>query len=137
MMMFFARTIASVICFIGFILATTRVGSAQDNNESPISESALLAVLQSDAPAADKAIACKQLAIHGTGAAAPALATLLTDPQLASWARIALEAIPGSDADAALRNAVESLDGLLLVGTINSIGVRHRCHNVGISSRTR
>jgi HEAT repeat protein len=124
MMMFFARTIASVICFIGFILATTRVGSAQDNNESPISESALLAVLQSDAPAADKAIACKQLAIHGTGAAAPALATLLTDPQLASWARIALEAIPGSDADAALRNAVESLDGLLLVGTINSIGVR-------------
>ena len=54
----------------------------------------------------------------------PDLAKLLSDPQLSSWARIALEAIPGKDADEALRGAADSLDGKLLVGTINSIGFR-------------
>lgn len=87
-------------------------------------EQELLAVLRSEAPEAEKAIACKLLAIHGSGAAAADLAPLLSNPQLASWARIALEAIPGSEADEALRKATESLDGLLLVGVINSIGVR-------------
>ena len=52
------------------------------------------------------------------------MAKLLSDEQLASWARIALEAIPGAEADEALRKATESLQGKLLVGTINSIGVR-------------
>ena len=37
---------------------------------------------------AKKAIACKQLAIHGTKQAVPELAKLLHDEQLASWARI-------------------------------------------------
>ena len=54
----------------------------------------------------------------------PELAKLLADEQLASWARIALEAIPGPAADEALRKAPDSLKGKLLVGTINSIGVR-------------
>ncbi len=56
--------------------------------------------------------------------AVPDLAKLLPDPQLSSWARIALEAIPGEAADEALRTASDSLEGKLLVGTINSIGVR-------------
>src|SRR5213076_187163 len=38
--------------------------------------------------------------------------------------RIPLEAIPGKEADEALRKATESLQGRLLVGVINSIGVR-------------
>ena len=88
------------------------------------SETTLLAVLSSDAASADKAIACKQLAIVGSSAAVPELAKLLPDPQLSSWARTALEAIPGEQADAALRSAAEGLDGRLLVGMINSIGVR-------------
>ena len=54
----------------------------------------------------------------------PDLAKLLSDPQLSSWARIALEAIPGPAADEALRTAAYSLEGRVLVGTINSIGVR-------------
>ena len=54
----------------------------------------------------------------------PTLAPLLSDPQLASWARIALEAIPDSTADAALRSAMDKLQGNLLIGVINSIGVR-------------
>ncbi len=95
---------------------------ADDAVGSP--ETEFLAVLRSDAPSADKAIACKQLAIHGSSAAVPDLAKLLPDPQLSSWARIAIEAIPGDEADEALRAAADSLDGQLLVGMINSIGVR-------------
>ena len=52
------------------------------------------------------------------------LAKLLGDEQLASWSRIALEAIPGEAADESLRKAAGSLKGKLLVGVINSIGVR-------------
>ncbi len=43
---------------------------------------------------------------------------------LRSWSRIALEAIPDPAADAALVEAAKTLQGQLLVGTINSIGVR-------------
>lgn len=92
--------------------------------ESPEKEAELIAVLQSEAPGAEKAIACKQLAIYGSGKAVPELAKLLGNEQLSSWCRIALEAIPGSEADEALRKASESLQGKLLIGTLNSIGVR-------------
>ena len=71
----------------------------------------LIAVLQSDAPAAEKAITCKQLAVYGTKDAVPALAPLLADEELASWARIALEAIPDPAADEALREAMGKLQG--------------------------
>jgi HEAT repeat protein len=85
---------------------------------------ALIHVLESNAPPAEKAITCKQLAIYGTKDAVPALAPLLSDPHLASWARIALEAIPDPAATAALRRAMGGLQGKLLIGVINSIGVR-------------
>jgi HEAT repeat protein len=81
-------------------------------------------VLQSDAPKSEKAITCKRLAIYGTEKSVPAVAPLLADKELSSWARIALEAIPGTAADTALRNALGNLEGRLLVGVINSIAVR-------------
>jgi HEAT repeat protein len=81
-------------------------------------------VLQSDAGKGDKAITCKRLAIYGTEKSVPVVAPLLADKELASWARIALEAIPGPAADAALRNALGKVEGRLLVGVINSIAVR-------------
>ena len=93
-------------------------------NQGSVSESKLIAVLTSDAPPQDKAITCKQLAIYGSKAAVPALAALLPDKELASWARIALEAIPDPSADEALRQAMAKVQGRLLVGVINSIGVR-------------
>jgi len=83
-----------------------------------------LGVLQSGAPPAEKALACKRLAIYGTPEAVPALAALLGDEELTSWARIALEVIPGPAADAALRGALGKVQGRSLVGVINSIGVR-------------
>jgi len=107
---------------LSLMLALAPVGFAAESNAEK--EQKLIAILQSDVPPQDKAIPCKQLAIYGTKKAVPALAPLLANKDLASWARIALEAIPGPEADEALRSAVPKLNGLLLVGTINSIGVR-------------
>ncbi|HEY3856420.1 MAG TPA: HEAT repeat domain-containing protein [Verrucomicrobiae bacterium] len=87
-------------------------------------ERELIKVLESNVPPEQKAVPCKKLALYGTSAAVPALAHLLSDDQLASWALIALEAIPGSAPDDALRAAAEKLHGRLLVGVIDSIAVR-------------
>jgi HEAT repeat protein len=95
-------------------------------------EQALLATLRSDAAPAEKAMACRQLAIHGTAEAVPVLAPLLSDPALASWARIALQAIPDPAADAALREAAGRLQGRLLVGVLNTIGMRRDAQAVSV-----
>jgi HEAT repeat protein len=87
-------------------------------------EAELIAILQGDGPEADKALACKFAAVNGSSAAVPAVAPLLENPRLASWARIALEAIPGDEASVALREAAGRLDGRLLTGVITSLGVR-------------
>ena len=108
--------------FMAVTLAST--APLETKQECAAKERALISLLQSNAPPADKAAACKKLTVYGTKDAVPALAVLLYDPSLASWARIPLEAIPGSAPDAALRKAMGKLDGRLLVGTINSIGVR-------------
>ena len=105
-------------------LTITQASLAADRESSADKQRKFIAILQSDAPPQDKAIPCKQLAIYGDKEAVPALAPLLADKDLASWARIALEAIPGPEADEALRAAVPQLKGNLLIGTINSIGIR-------------
>jgi len=108
-------------------MAAGRVWAAGiDGNETAKQkERELIDVLRSDAPPpSEKAMACKRLAIYGSEEAVPALAPLLADESLASWARIALEAIPGPAADAALRDAMGKLRGKLLIGAINSIGFR-------------
>jgi len=87
-------------------------------------EKDLLKILQSDSSNADKAVACKRLAIFGTEAAVPALEKMLADPQLSSWARTAIEAIPGDASDRALRTAAKTLSGRQQIGAVNSIGVR-------------
>ncbi len=87
-------------------------------------EAELIRIIRSDAPPQDKAVPCKQLAIYGSAKAVPALAPLLTDANLSSWARIALEAIPDRAADEALRQAIGKLKGRLLIGVVNSLGVR-------------
>ncbi len=106
-----------------YVLCLAPILLAAEPSEPKESEQQLIAILRSKPPA-EKAIACKKLAIYGSKDAVPELAKLLSDKELASWSRIALEAIPGPEADAALLKATDSLHGLLLVGTINSIGVR-------------
>ena len=114
---------SAFLVFSAALLLST-AAPADDVAQSSDREQELIALLQSDAPAAERAVACKHLAVHGTAVAVPELAKLLVDEQLSSWARIALEAIPGPEVDEALREAMDSVDGRLLVGVINSIGVR-------------
>ncbi|MGH7969433.1 MAG: HEAT repeat domain-containing protein, partial [Limisphaerales bacterium] len=115
----FSYLLITAVLLVGF-----RTVPAQAAESPRYNEQDLIAVLQSDSPPAEKAITCKRLAVFGSEAAVPALAPLLTDPHLNSWARIALEAIPGPAADMALRQAIDKTQGLLLVGVLNSIGVR-------------
>jgi HEAT repeat protein len=128
----FTWTLASLCAAI--VLGSS--ACAEDSNSSgEEQESAFLQVLRSDAPPGEKALTCKKLAIYGTEKAVPALAPLLADERFASWARIALEAIPGSAPDQALREAAGKLHGRLLVGVINSIGVRRDAKAVGMLIR--
>ena len=87
-------------------------------------ENKLIAVLKSDAPHKEKADACRQLAVIGTKDAIAPLAALLGDEKLSHSARYALEPIPDSAVDDALRDALGKLTGRPLVGVIGSIGVR-------------
>src|SRR5262245_32806959 len=105
---FFAATLAVVSCL-------------QAKCPAPNNERQLIEILRSEKPEADKALACKNLSVYGSDAAVPELAKLLSNERLASWSRIALEAIPGPVADEALRKSSESLQGRLLVGVLNSI----------------
>ena len=84
----------------------------------------LIAVLQSDAAPFEKDVACRRLAVIGTGEAVPALAALLADEQLSDIARYGLEPIPDSSVDEALRAAVPRLKGRPLIGVLTSIGNR-------------
>ena len=109
------------------LLATAVAGLGHASAETavaPSQEQELIAVLRSETPESEKALAFKNLAIHGSPACVEAVATYLGNERLASWARITLEAIPGGEASAALRSASETLSGRLLVGAINSLGVR-------------
>ena len=89
-----------------------------------LQESAALAVLASGADVHEKARACQELGSYGGPASVPALAALLNHETLADYARSGLEGINDSSAGAALRNALGSLNGRLLAGVVNSLGVR-------------
>ena len=104
-------------------LAGAQAPAAEQSAESKQKEAQLIETLRTGA-GPDKALACKELVIHGSAACVPALAPLLADEQFASWARISLEAIPDQAAGQALVDAAGKLDGKLLVGVINSIGER-------------
>jgi HEAT repeat protein len=120
-MMMMRKTMVRWLALPALVLAALPAAAAPGPTTS---EADLLAVLRSDAPEADKAITCKFLAVNGSPAAVADLAALLANPRLASWARIPLEAIPGGEASAALRDAAGKLDGRLLVGVLSSLGVR-------------
>lgn len=118
------RPLLSLLTAATLAAAFSPTPRAAETPASADNEAKLLEVLRSDAPPQEKAITCKKLVIHGTRESVPALAGLLTNPELASWARIALEAIPDKAVDQALRQALPKLEGRLLIGAVNSIGVR-------------
>jgi HEAT repeat protein len=106
------------------ILGTTTLCSAQQAPPIEGDEPALIAILESDAPLFQKAKACQQLAVIGTKAAVPALAKYLPDEQLSHYARFGLEPNPDPSTDVVLRASLGELRGRLLVGVINTIGMR-------------
>lgn len=109
-----------VPCLLALALAGS--GRAAEAPEAP--EAAPLAVLAANAGVHEKARACQQLAVVGSPAAIPALAALLDQEPLADYARSGLETIQDPAAGEALRNALPKLDGRLLAGVVNSLGVR-------------
>jgi len=115
------RTRYSTICAAAMAVVFAAAAMARGAEDK---QSKLIEIIKSDAPPQDKAIPCKLLAIYGNKEAVPALAALLPDKDLSSWARIALEANPDPSADDALRYALDKVQGRLLIGVINSIGYR-------------
>jgi HEAT repeat protein len=102
-------------------------GSVHAQEAAASREQELLAVIRSETPEADKALAFKGLAVHGSPSCVADVATYLGNERLSSWARITLEAIPGDEASAALRAAAgpgTQLASRQLTGVINSLGVR-------------
>lgn len=88
-------------------------------------EARLLRFLQSDATLAGKNAAFRELALIGTGVSVPILAPMLARAETAEMARYALAAIPGVEADEALRNGLSRApDDRIRTGIISSIGQR-------------
>ena len=87
-------------------------------------EKRLLGVLQSDATPACKQFICRKLSVIGTEEPVPTLAEMLPDPKTSDMARYALERMPGSAVDEALRSALDKTSGKVKIGIINSLGQR-------------
>ena len=112
-----------LFALLALLITATSHGQA-GNPITQVSQDQLLATLASQAPLPEKWLAAHQLARVGNRAAVPKLAALLADDQLADLARWALESIPDSAVDGALRDGLGKLKGKQLVGVITSIGVR-------------
>jgi len=98
-------------------------------------EQGLLEVLDSDATRAGKQFVCRQLSIIGTERSVPALAKMLTDEETSDMARYALERIPGTAVNEALRKALPKARGKAKIGVINSLGQRRDKRAVRALSR--
>lgn len=80
--------------------------------------------VRSDATFAARQFACRKLSLIGTVESVDALAPMLTDEKYSDMARYALERIPGSAVDEALRDALPKAPGKAKVGIINTLAVR-------------
>jgi HEAT repeat protein len=98
-------------------------------------EKALLGVLNSGAKRAGKQFVCRELSIIGTEQSVPTLAGMLVDEETSDMARYALERIPGTAVDDALRGAVRKAKGNAKIGIVNSIGQRRDAKAVRNLSR--
>ncbi len=125
----FAVTLLWISAIPNLAAAQVKLPVADKNVE------ALVTVLNSDAGEFEKAKACQQLAIVGDGRAVAAIASLLADPHLATYARSALEAIDEPSALESLIRASSTLKGDLLAGVIHSIGKRGNADSVEALSR--
>lgn len=108
-----------LFCAFCFVISSSPAYAASANEEAR-----LIRVLQSDAGPADKDAACSRLKRIGTQRCVPALAALLTDPQLSHSARYALESMDLDQASTALLQALFTTKGLERIGIIDSLGAK-------------
>jgi type 1 glutamine amidotransferase len=87
-------------------------------------EKALLGVLESDAKQAGKQYVCRELSIIGTEQSVEVLGGMLADEKTSDMARYALERIPGTSVDDALRRSLRKAKGKAKIGIVNSLGQR-------------
>lgn len=93
-------------------------------------EARFINLLKSDATAASKDFACRQLNLMGTQASVPVLAGMLSDARTVEIARYALEGIPGPAASRALREALGKTKDRARIGVINTLGRRRDAASV-------
>jgi len=99
------------------ILLTSTTGYTDEASD-------LHALLNSEASLHDKGVACRRLALIGNEESLPILEKLLGNAELSHLARVALEGIPSKRVDEVFRNQLDSAQGDLLLGVIDSIGNR-------------
>jgi type 1 glutamine amidotransferase len=98
-------------------------------------EKSMLGVLTSDATRAGKQFVCRELSIIGSDQSVPVLGKMLTDEETSDMARYALERIPGTAVNDALRGALRKAKGKPRIGIINSLGQRRDRRAVRALSR--
>jgi len=125
------RYTIAIVCAVLGVMVSAAPLAAQPAPTRAEREDKAIAVLKSDAAIYDKAKACQELALVGSGRSVDVLAGLLGDKQLGDYARTALEPIDSPNVDAALRNALGALKGRQLAGVVNSTGVRRDVKAVG------
>ncbi len=88
-------------------------------------ERQLVVLLQSpDATYDCKDFVCRQLWVFGSRESIPALASMLADDKYSDMARYVLERNAALEAGKALRDALGKASGRVLIGIVNSLGVR-------------
>lgn len=96
------------------------------NNGEAVSEAEPLMIdfLESDATDAGKQYVCRALGMMGTSRSVPVLSALLVEPGMAGTALLALEKIPGAQADQALLEVLAEGDERLQTAVINTLAAR-------------
>lgn len=123
--MFSKRTPLMLLAIAAVLAALAMPVFAQQPPPAPGDEDAQIATLRkADASMFERAKACQTLALVGTKKCVPVLAGMLSDEKLAHYARFGLEPIPDPSVDEVFRTALGKLQGMLLVGVIDSIGNR-------------
>jgi len=125
-----SKQIAAAMLAAAMLVAGASISPAQQPRPAEGDEAQLLAVIRSDADLFEKGKACQQLAVVGSKQAVPVLAPLLADEKLAHYARFALAPIEDPSVDQALRDAMARLKGGLLVGVIDTVGMRRDAGSV-------
>lgn len=101
-----------------------RDAGANTSQRAVIEKKLLVAMADKKATEACKQFVCRRLREVGTAKSVPALATLLKDKAMSHYARFALEAMACDEAGAALRKEINTAEGDLLVGVVESLGRR-------------